>query len=454
MPVVEESVDLAGMLPGPALAGELAGLPLSGLDEYALVEVMRAARRLSAWAESLEFAAIGELDRRRQLQADRCGSWTVEMCRAECDEISAALTLSGTAAAIRLGIAIALDQTLPATRQALAEGRVDGAKARVICDGVVGVRDEIARRVEQLVLPDAPRLTARQLAARVRKAIIDADPEAFQERRKAAEKGRRVELYDNPDGTMDLAARDLPAEDADAAYNYVNALAAAIKSDGDERPIDAIRADVTLDLLRGRRPADVSHAPAPATPQATPHAAPPPGDVAAPGETGPAGGDAGSHEVVVTSRVVREQVTELLSQVRELNGPDEHRLLVAGAARRITDALAPLKVRRCLITADTTGEVVHGHDGYRPPAAMRRLVQTRNDTCAFPTCRRHATTCDLDHTVPYQHGGPTCPCNLAPLCRGHHRLKQHPDWTLIQPWPGVLLWITPTGHWHLTGPAP
>ncbi|MGH3389504.1 MAG: HNH endonuclease, partial [Actinomadura sp.] len=61
---------------------------------------------------------------------------------------------------------------------------------------------------------------------------------------------------------------------------------------------------------------------------------------------------------------------------------------------------------------------------------------------------------DLDHTVPFHRGGPTCPCNLAPLCRGHHLLKQHPDWTLTQIWPGALLWITPTGHWHLTGPAP
>lgn len=36
-----------------------------GLDEYVLVEVMRAARRLTAWAESLELAAIADLDRRR-----------------------------------------------------------------------------------------------------------------------------------------------------------------------------------------------------------------------------------------------------------------------------------------------------------------------------------------------------------------------------------------------------
>ncbi|MGH3390762.1 MAG: DUF222 domain-containing protein, partial [Actinomadura sp.] len=148
----QDSQTPAGMLPGPGLAGALAGTALGDLDEYALVEAMRAARRLTAWAESVELAAIAELDRRRELQADRYG-WTVEMSRAECDEISAALTLSGTAAAIRLGVAIALHKTLPGTRQALAEGRIDAARARVICDATTGIGTELARKVERLVLP-------------------------------------------------------------------------------------------------------------------------------------------------------------------------------------------------------------------------------------------------------------------------------------------------------------
>jgi hypothetical protein len=34
----------------------------------------------------------------------------------------------------------------------------------------------------------------------------------------------------------------------------------------------------------------------------------------------------------------------------------------------------------------------HGHDGYRPPAAMQRLVQRTYQICAFPSCNRTATT--------------------------------------------------------------
>ncbi|MBC6458365.1 HNH endonuclease signature motif containing protein [Actinomadura sp. HBU206391] len=470
---VEELPDLSGMLPGPRLAGELAELPVGGLDEHGVVEVMRAARRLASWAESLELSAIAELDRRRSVQADRCGAWTVEMSRALCDEVSAALTLSGTAAAIQLGMAAMLEGPLLETGRALVEGRIDGDKARVICDGILGIGHDIGRRVESLVLPDAPRLTARQLAVRVRKAVIEADPEGYERRRKAAEKGRRVESYSNPDGTVDLAARDLPAEDAEAAYNYLNALASSIKADGDERPMDAIRADLVLELLRGKHPADLfpppthpqQHPPSPAAPTPTPEDSAA-GARASRRGTGRSGGTrrtdprrstdggTGDEEAAAITQTARDRLTALLDQIGDRGGPAERRLLVTEAGRRMTEALSPLKVRWCALAVDTGGHPVHGHHGYRPPAGMRRLIQARDRTCAFPTCNRRATECDLDHTIPHHKGGPTCPCNLAALCRGHHLLKQHPDWTLIQIWPGALLWITPTGHWYLIGPEP
>ncbi|MGH3391928.1 MAG: DUF222 domain-containing protein, partial [Actinomadura sp.] len=107
----------------------------------------------------MELSAITELDRRRRLQTGRCGLWTVEMSRVLVDEVSVALTSSGAAAAIRVDMASTLETVLPETRRALVEGRIDAAKARVMCAGVLGIDDEIARKVERLVLPDAPRLT-------------------------------------------------------------------------------------------------------------------------------------------------------------------------------------------------------------------------------------------------------------------------------------------------------
>ena len=90
---------------------------------------------------------------------------------------------------------------------------------------------------------------------------------------------------------------------------------------------------------------------------------------------------------------------------------------------------------------------------YRPPAALQHLIRVRQQTCAFPGCRRPASQCDLDHTTPFQRGGLTCECNLAPLCRAHHQTKQAPGWHLRQLRPGVLAWATPSGRTYTKGPT-
>jgi hypothetical protein len=89
---------------------------------------------------------------------------------------------------------------------------------------------------------------------------------------------------------------------------------------------------------------------------------------------------------------------------------------------------------------------------YQVPARLRDFVNLRDLTCRFPTCRQPAWRCDADHTKPYDQGGPTCSCNLGPLCRYHHALKQHPQWRLDQPVPGVFVWTTPVGRTYLVEP--
>jgi hypothetical protein len=90
---------------------------------------------------------------------------------------------------------------------------------------------------------------------------------------------------------------------------------------------------------------------------------------------------------------------------------------------------------------------------YQPTDRLRHLVQIRHATCTFPGCRRPAARCDQDHTVAYDDGGPTCLCNLAPLCRRHHQVKQTSGWALEQTTPGVLTWTTPAGCRYTATPA-
>jgi hypothetical protein len=91
---------------------------------------------------------------------------------------------------------------------------------------------------------------------------------------------------------------------------------------------------------------------------------------------------------------------------------------------------------------------------YQPSPALRHLVEARHDTCVFPGCRRPAAQCDKDHTMPYDQGGKTCLCNLAPLCRTHHRAKQTPGWQLTQDQPGVMTWRLPSGRTYQTAGDP
>jgi hypothetical protein len=60
---------------------------------------------------------------------------------------------------------------------------------------------------------------------------------------------------------------------------------------------------------------------------------------------------------------------------------------------------------------------------YRPPPRIREHVTARDVTCRFGTCGQPAWRADLDHTIPYDQGGPTCTCNLGGDCRTHHKIK-------------------------------
>jgi hypothetical protein len=91
--------------------------------------------------------------------------------------------------------------------------------------------------------------------------------------------------------------------------------------------------------------------------------------------------------------------------------------------------------------------------GYTPSRKLRHKIHARSPTCSYWGCRRPAAQCDDDHTDPWHTGGLTCQCNLAPLCRRHHRMKQRQGWRLEQPAPGLLKWQTPGGRWYTTTPA-
>ncbi len=85
-------------------------------------------------------------------------------------------------------------------------------------------------------------------------------------------------------------------------------------------------------------------------------------------------------------------------------------------------------------------------DAYEVPDRLREQTQLRDRTCVFPWCTRSARRADCDHVIAFADGGRTCSCNLAALCRRHHRLKTHSAWTYTVLEPGCYLWASPHGY--------
>ncbi len=118
----------------------------------------------------------------------------------------------------------------------------------------------------------------------------------------------------------------------------------------------------------------------------------------------------------------------------------------------VRDYLASLRIR---VAPIARGHCDHtrAETGYQPSRALQHLIKVRNARCTAPGCGRPASRCDLDHTLAWDQGGLTCECDLAPLCRHHHRCKQSQGWKLEQPSPGVLRWRTPAGRSYTTTPT-
>lgn len=415
----------------------LPGLDVGSLSDHEIVQTMMAARRLASRAQAMELAAVAELARRRFADDADAAIEVLAPRDYVQDEVAEALTLTATSADDLIHFATELTGRLPATFAALAAGDIDYGKARTVWHGTAEVGEELAATIEAKVLPRAHAQTTGEIRAKVRRLIKRLDPDALTRRRENAERGRSVRLIETEDGAAHLTGADLPADAASAAFGRITAIAAGLKSDGDSRGIDQLRADVFVALLRGTLP--TTEPPADTAERSI-------GEPAAPRDIGWSGVDDAVADVI--AEAARAELTLLSKDL-----PDRHRrlgILIAQAGERISESVTGVRAPWCAPGHHGAG---HHGAGYRLPAAMRRLVEHRDRRCCFPGCRRPVRHCDADHSIPFHRGGATCPCNIAMLCRRHHTVKQTKGWRIEHIWPGVILWIGPTGHWRISAPA-
>jgi hypothetical protein len=256
-PPVEVPGRGADLLPtGPGLAAYLASADPARCADDDLPVVAAAFRRLAAWAQASELAAVAEIAARTAARTDRAddAGQPVQVQAEAAAEVALALTMSQPTAADWTGLAIRLRWQLPATAAALRAGDIDLPRARLIAEATAPLPDQTARAVEDRVLPAAGQQTTGQLRAALRRAVIAADPDGADRRREHAERQARVTLYPDAEGTATLAGSALPGVRAAAAMARITALARAMKAAGTPGGLDHLRAYVMLGLLLGTLP--------------------------------------------------------------------------------------------------------------------------------------------------------------------------------------------------------
>src|SRR3984957_10693595 len=236
--------------PVPALAAWLSGQDPAAATGRDLVGMAGAFRRVASWAQARELDLIARVAARSAAADPKAGlgpdGRPAHVTDDAAAQVSLELALSRVGAEAWAGLAVALQWRLPAPPAAVAAGRIDTYRAKILAEAVIPLSDDAARIVEDQVIPDAGDLTYGQMHAAVRRAVIAADPEGAEYRRRAAERRAKVSLYADLDGTATLAGYCLPAPEAAAAYARIAAIADAVKGAGAGGGIHFLRAQVLV----------------------------------------------------------------------------------------------------------------------------------------------------------------------------------------------------------------
>ena len=180
---------------------------MSELTDDELVGVLRATRRVQSWQAALELEAVSELAARRLAEPARPGPRPADRLAAE---LAAALTLTMRSADSLVHVATSVER-LGGLRDSLAGGQIDLSRARVFADELCVLDWLKATRIAAKLVLEAPGLTTAQLQARLRRAVLAADPEAGRRRQMAAKDNARVETWQESSGNGALAGRELPS---------------------------------------------------------------------------------------------------------------------------------------------------------------------------------------------------------------------------------------------------
>jgi hypothetical protein len=353
-------------------------------------------------------------------------------------ELAAAVGLSTETGKRYVGQAVELRYRLKRVWARVLSGDLPAWKARRIAEQTIQLSAEAAAHVDRHLAPVAHKVRPVQVDRLVEEAIGRFMPAEAQARRHAALDQRRFDIDLEGacfDGTSQVhGVLDYP--DALDLEDAVRAGAAHQLACGSTESLDVRRAQAVADLARAQLTLDLITDPQRPTTAPTVKPVRP------------------VRKVVLHLHLSEAAVTRAgTERGGEVGRVENTRLPVT--AQTIRDWCARPDLRVVVKPVVDLAEHVHV-EAYEVPDRVDEAVALRDVICVFPWCTRPARTlrpdqhpCDNDHSVPFAEGGPTCTCQIAPLCRRHHRLKTHGGWSYYVLEPGSYVWRSPHGYQYL-----
>jgi hypothetical protein len=454
--------------PGGELAAALEQVRPQTESPIALIELMKATARLTAWSEAIRMSAIASFYRQRQAQAteiprpsevDSHGR-PIDPERSWVAEIAAALKIGPETASGHVDTALRLTSVLRATHAALRCGAISLSKAIAINDATRTLTVEQARAVEAHVLKRAPSQSHANLRRSLRKQVAYYDAKNEADRHREARAEREVRLVPLPDGMAGLWIVHT-ADKVQQMWIVIQAMADLAKR---PVPVPAPSAGAGAAADDGTAAAD----PAPT------------GDadvnlVARP----PQRRSAGQRRADVAAELFefmlwngldwlgrrlpdqhrRRPHIEVLTPASTLLGLDDEPCELTGygpVPAEMARHIAADGTWRRILTDPANGSVLEASTTRHDPGALvSETLLAAHPVCDWINCNRPARECDRDHGTPFARTGTTNLADLRTYCELHHIIKDTPvwGWTATNNPDGFTTLTTPTGHRYTTIPA-
>ncbi|KQR22576.1 hypothetical protein ASF79_10145 [Agreia sp. Leaf335] len=317
-------------------------------------------------------------------------------------------------AATLIDTSTALVDRLPATLAAVAAGAVSWEHAEVIAKHADGLEGDALTAYDARLAALAAEVNPKQLDRKARAQVELAQPSTAVERAEKAAATRRIYVDPGADG-MAYLTLFAPAPEIHAIADRAARLAAGLRAGGDPRSMGHLKLDVLCDLMLN-------------------------GETSIPGAT----------------RGVRGRVHIMVPAMTLLGLGDEAAILrgygpidPATAAQLTAEATS----WRRILTDPITGRILTTDPrDYRPTARMIDHARLVHPTCVFPGCTVPSERADIDHTEDHAFGGHTTSENLAPLSQGHHKVKHHTRWQIVQNGEDTLTATSPAGYQYTIRP--